>query len=198
MNKFYVFIILGFFIAVFSLLFSCALPSKIVVEYDDVKSVTRIKDENSYKIVERNHSIAWFGKTFYREKNSAKNNLIKVYDVLKFYGTTVKLEDSIFIVTDKSKIYPISLQHYEKEILRNIEPKKEDIIKADSTKISVITGYEEFNYTIVSFNYNLNQEMREAILEAHELKFRYYIGFNMITVKIEKRDLENLKKMLEM
>jgi len=61
-----------------------------VVEYDDVKSVTRIKYENSYKIVERNHSIAWFGKTFYREKNSAKNNLIKVYDVLKFYGTTVK------------------------------------------------------------------------------------------------------------
>ena len=171
------------------------VPPILIVEKDEIKSTTRTTFSQEYRVSEKHSTVVLFGKTFFKETNLKNESVVKVYDVLKLKKGADQLEKTIYLVADQ-KMFPIRIDHIELENSTDIHKETHDIMKADSTKVTVITGYNEYNYTIHKFNYILSDEMIQSIAVAQELKFRYYSGMNMITVKIKDANLKKVKKLV--
>lgn len=186
-------------IVLFSFLLSCSLPSflskKYRVEHDDVKKSMRYIYEGSYSVMERDNPVVWLGKTFYRERDSLNKSKSVVYDFVKLISSARTIDSLMYLVTD-TKTYTIEIKNLEKEFKKEIDTDTEKIIKADSTKIDVITGYNEYYYQIFKFNYTLTDDMIQAIIQSKQIKFRYYSGLSMITVVIKNQNLDKIKEVL--
>lgn len=168
----------------------------VKIEKDEIKNSKRYTYEDAYPINENNTGIVFFGKTFFREVDSVGINKTKVYDFIEFNKSQDKGEVEIYLATD-SKTFKIHLDNLAIEDKKSFKTDTEDIMKADSTKVKVITDYDVHYYQIFKLNYTLDNEMIESILKSNSLKFRYYIGIRMITVEVKGEKLNNVKKTLK-
>lgn len=169
--------------------------NKLKIEKDDVKKSTRYIYASSYKVIERNHPVAWFGKTFFKERDSLSNSKTKVFDVIKLTSSSNQVDSLMYLVTD-TNIFPVLIKNIEKSMVKEVDTDTKKIVQADSTQVEVITDYNEYYYQIIKFNYTLTDEMIQEILKSNQIKFRYYSGLSMITVVVKDHDFEKVKDVL--
>lgn len=84
------------------------------------------------------------------------------------------------------------------EIFAKMEktPITEDLETSDSTKTTVITGYNEEYKQIQKIKYQLYEKEIMAIKKCQNLKFRYYSEPEMITIKMKAKYLKKLKQFI--
>lgn len=97
-----------------------------------------------------------------------------------------------------SSVFPLDVLHIEKLNRTSISEDTETILTADSTEITVVTGYTQYYRRIVKLRYELNQEIVERIEDSYEVNLRYYVGPRMITIKLGRKNLKMLKKLMYM
>ncbi len=165
---------------------------KLSIENDEVKKSTRYIYAAFYSVLEKNHPVLYFKKTFFKEKDSLGNNDTKVYDVIELTSKADKLDSIIYLITE-AKTFPVLIKNIEKNIEKEVDIDTEKIMKADSTTVEVVTDYDEYYYQIFKFNYKLTDEMIQEILKSKQIKFRYYSGLSMITVVVKDKDFEKVK-----
>lgn len=173
---------------------SCITFSGILEENDVVYSSKRI----SYRHVSRDHNrktpLIHLDQTFVKEIRN-KDVTYSVYDILNLNSSSFKVEDKVFIIVG-DKVFNVNIVNKELDFSKNIRENKSDLLTADSTKISVVTGYSEENVKITRFTYQLTNEMVSSIKRANQVTFRYYAGPSMMSVKLGKYDLKRIKKVL--
>ncbi|MBK6265484.1 hypothetical protein JKA74_10585 [Marivirga sp. S37H4] len=170
--------------------------SNPIVEHDEVKGVTRFKKTLFYYFSEeRNSSFIKNEQQIFKEISPFQDQY-NVYDYLHLDDRLNHIENTIYFIIDQ-QIYPIEINFQSTKNLSEIAKDEEDILLADSTKMSVITDYEIKNYAVISIHYQLEKEIITKISYAKDVKIRYYTPPEMITLKLSNHKIKTFKALAE-
>ncbi|MDY0198273.1 MAG: hypothetical protein RBR68_10720 [Tenuifilaceae bacterium] len=188
---------MGFFLIGF-LLQSCLAFRGITVVDDAVYSTRRIKAEFLYDIAqEHNSPLISLNQKIIKEVKSDSWYQYRVYDFIRLKRSSFGLEKKVFIIVDNVP-FKVDIEFIESEIFSQIDEQRKDVLTADSTKISVVTGYTESQSRDYRFTYLIENEVIEKIEKSGNVMLRYYSGPDLITIKIRGINLSNLKKLIEL
>ncbi len=170
--------------------------SKPKIEHDDIKGITRFKSTLFYYLSEeRNSSFIKNEQLIYKETNGFKQEY-KFYDYLQLESRLKSIENTIYFIVD-GRNYPIEIHSQSKESLTEVDKEEEDLILADSSTTSVIRDYEIRNYSLISIQYTLEENLIREIANAEDVKIRYYAPPEMITLELSNLKLKAFRALAE-
>lgn len=184
------------------LLTACALPScglfnNIIVEEDVVNSSSRIRTEFEYRNAKEWASpLLLVQQTIIRETGKDNPTGIRIFDRIQLQSNSFQLENRVYLLLD-GKPFKAKVEDVEFERLRKVEEKRKEVLTADSTKVSVVTGYDRSETSSYKLTYSVSPEIVEKIKTCNKLRFRYYAGPDMITTTMSSWELNTLKKVLD-
>jgi hypothetical protein len=184
------------FVVLCSLFIGCRVTNRIVVKEDVVYSSKRVELKLLHKDIDLRSPLQNVLQSIVKQIGVETETSYKVFDVLTLTSASFKLEDKVFYIID-GKVFPMPIESKEIENSKILSENREDIQAADSTKISVITGYSENNSKITRFSYSLTDEVVSKLKEANRLVIRYYTGPDMISINVKKRKLNKIKKLID-
>ena len=169
------------------------LRSGIFVENDRVMKTRKVTYE-TYFVSNQRYEQSYTQKiTFLKETDRNSITNYTLYDVITLPVESFDLDDKMYIVADDNVInLPVSTQNQFNT--KKINEKKDEIMKSDSTKVTVVTGYDVVNKKTIQMTHPINDDILQKILQAHELHLRYYVGPNAINSEIKGTKLRNIKK----
>jgi hypothetical protein len=179
-----------------SLFIGCRVTNRIVVKEDIVYSSKRVELKLLHKDTDIRSPLQHVLQSFVKQIDSESETTYKVFDVLTLTNASFKLDDKVFYIID-GKVFQMPIETKEIENSKIISENKEEILAADSTKISVVTGYSENNSKITRFSYRLTDEAVSSLKGANVVVIRYYSGPDMISIKVKNRKLKKVKEMIE-
>ena len=169
------------------------LRSGIFEENDRVMKTRKVTYE-TYFVSNQRYEQSYTQKiTFLKETDRNSITNYTLYDVITLPVESFDLDDKMYIVADDDIInLPVSTQNQFNT--KKINEKKDEILQSDSTKITVVTGYDVVNKKTIQMTHPINDDILQKILQAHELHLRYYVGPNAINSEIKGTKLRNIKK----
>lgn len=177
------------------LLTGCSLGGRIYEKYDQVQEVSRYELDLNYRIFDRRSPLLFMEQSIVKEV-TAKESKYSVYDALVLNSLSYQVKGELYIIIDEEVFKP-AVTSLEYENAREIQEKSEEVMRADSTTVKVVTGYTENNKKITRFSYSLDNSMIDSIRTANNVLFRYYAGPDMITIKLKGLKLKRLKRLIE-
>ncbi|MGE4289659.1 MAG: hypothetical protein AB7E36_13330 [Salinivirgaceae bacterium] len=173
---------------------SCIVFSHIQQQTDRVYDTRRFETTFNYSGFLKAPSLIEAKQTLVKEI-SDKGTTYTVYDVLILSGLSYQLSQQVFLLIDND-VFPIQLKGVEQENSRTVSQETKDITTADSTTISVVTGYTDSNRKITRFSYQLSDTIIEKIKHADQVIFQYYAGPEILTLKMKSLRLNRFKKLI--
>lgn len=177
---------------------SCTSPSftqTIQTQYDNATDTKNFRWNHRIQQINFRSPLAYVDQSFVKQLDRHGVAQYRLYDVVVLHANAFRLEDKIFMLLDEK---PVNLQPLKREddvmVSRDVE--RDDILTADSTKISVVTGYSENKYRITRLEYLLTSETVNQIQATTTIQFRYYSGPNIITVSFSPEKVQRLKELL--
>lgn len=172
--------------------------NEIRVEYDAVKSTKRLtKNFYYYRPLEKRTPLYSVKQTILKEIKPEEEITYTVFDNLRMSPQAHNLENQMFLILG-NEIIPIDIKEIQIENSSNITEETGTILAADSTTVSVVTGYSQQNSKHYKISYQLTTDIIGKISRADEVLFRYYCGPNMITTALRESKLNRLKEMIVM
>jgi hypothetical protein len=135
-------------------------------------------------------------QTIIKEINARDEVTYTAYDVLTLSSSSFRPDDKVFVIVDNEP-FQMTIKRNEYENFKSISEDKKDIMAADSSSVSVVTGYSESSGKIARFSYEIPEEVISKIKVANQILLRYYSGPSMITVKPGGGNLKKLKKLID-
>jgi len=176
---------------------SCLLFRTIVVEDDVVNSTSRIRAEFEYRVAkEWSSPLIAVTQTVIRETGKDTTVGIRIFDRVLLNPNSFRLENRVYLLID-GKPFQANVEEVQFEHFSTINEKRKDVLTADSSKVSVVTGFDRNESNLYKLTYMVNPQTVERIKTCSILQFRYYAGPDMITTSMNRWELNILKKMLE-
>ncbi|HET8860018.1 hypothetical protein [Marivirga sp.] len=167
-----------------------------VVEYDEVKGITRFKKTLFYRYaLERNSSFMKSEQLIYKEASGLQEDY-KFYDYIQLENRASSIENTMYFIVDGQN-FPVEIITQGKESKSEIDKDEEDVLLADSSKKTVITDYEIRHFTLVSIHYKVENDLIKKITNADNVKIRYYAPPEMITLNLSRHKLKIMKALHE-
>ncbi len=107
-----------------------------------------------------------------------------------------QLEKEVYIIVD-GEVREMNVSQMKTEKSFSVSEDEETIITADSTSVSVVTGYNKYESRKVKLQYVIDNGTIDMIGDAENVRFRYYAGPDMITVRGSRSQLKRFKKLIE-
>lgn len=177
------------------LLTGCSVGGRIYEKYDQVQEARRYEMDLNYRIFDRRSPLLFMEQSIVKEV-TAKESKYSVYDALVLNSLSYQVKDELYIIIDEEVFKP-AVTSLEYENAREIQEKSEEVMRADSSTVKVVTGYTENNKKITRFSYSLDDKMIDGIRTANSVLFRYYAGPDMISIKLKGLKLKRLKRLIE-
>lgn len=184
--------------AIFSVTFiqGCAAFMGIRVENDSVKSTRRITARFTHEVARENHSpLVRVNQSIVKELRGSQLDTYTVFDVVTLRGNSFKLSDEVYVIVDDQPFQVKILQH-DMETISKIMENKSSILAADSTSVSVVTGYNQYQHHVTRLSYTLDNSVIEKMKFASKVQYRYYAGPDVITIRLRGTKLNSLKMLL--
>ncbi|MCE1200800.1 MAG: hypothetical protein LWX09_01725 [Bacteroidia bacterium] len=170
--------------------------TRLFEEHDVVKNTLRFRQEYYFnEVKERRTPFLGLQKTMLKEVAPDGKEILRVYDRLSLSLGSFKPERTVFLIID-GKVYPFEGLDPEHDISTQISEDRKDVLTADSTRVSVVTGYSATQSRLVRYNYNITHEVMDNMMNAKEIAFRYYAGPAMMTVQVGPKNLKNFRKLI--
>lgn len=179
-----------------AMFWSCSTANRIYTEHDIVYSTARFELKYHFRDRDRRSPLYFFTQSIVKEINQGNDVSYNAYDVLSLSGSSFRMDEKVILVID-NKAYPMNVDRMELENVRSISENTADILTADSTSVSVITGYSENNRKITRFRYNIPATVMGIIKESDQIFLRYYSGPSMLTVKPKKNSIKKIKELID-
>ncbi len=178
-------------------LHSCGIFRNVIVEQDEVSGTKRNRTEfQYYGAREWSSPLMRINQTILKETGPTGMINVRVFDRIQLQVNSFRLEKLVYLIID-GKPYSTQVDDMEFDRLTSIQEKRKDIVTADSSKVSVVTGYDKSDSKYYKLTYTLNPETLENIKTCKKLRFRYYSGPDMITTTMSAWELNLLQYMLE-
>lgn len=176
---------------------NCSTSNRIYSRSDIVTSTKRIELKYSVKDHDRRSPLFYFTQSVVKEINPENEVLYTAYDVLSLSASSFRLDEKAYFLID-NEACPVVIDRMELENVRNISEDTENILRSDSTTVTVVTGYSENNRKITRFSYNIPASVISKIRGSEQLALRYYSGPSMITVKPRSKSVKKLKQLIDL
>ncbi|MFV0470725.1 MAG: hypothetical protein ACK5L7_01640 [Paludibacteraceae bacterium] len=179
------------------LLSGCGITNSIRIENDIVMKTKRVTYSVYFSANQRYEPYYSQDISFVKETDKNNRTTYTIFDVITLPVESFDIEeDKLYMIIDDDVIsFPTTyVKQYDS---RKITEKKGEIMKSDSTKVSVVTGYDVVNKKTIHMTHILSDEIVEKIRKANVLNLRYYMGASYINSEIKKKKMENLKKMID-
>ncbi len=173
----------------------CSLGGRIYKKYDQVQKVDRYEMDLNYSDFNLRSPLLYMEQSIVKEV-SAKESKYSVYDVLVLNSASYRVKEELYIIVE-DEIFKPAVSSLEYDNTREIREKSEEVMRADSSTVKVVTGYTENNKKITRFTYTLDNELVERIRKANIVLFRYYAGPDMVTIKLKGLKLKRVKRLIE-
>lgn len=184
-------------IVLLSLLQSCGLFRNIREEVDLVRSSKRMRADFEYRFTEeRMTPLILITQTVVKESKPDALPKLTFYERIRLNASSFKLEKNVYVLVD-DVAYPGKIESMEFEREYKMEEKRKDVVTLDSSKISVVTGVNNFENNLYRLTYTIDDEAIEKIKSCSKIRFRYYAGPDMITTGMYRYDLETLKMLVQ-
>ncbi len=122
-----------------------ALQNSVHVENDRVMKTKRVLYETSFYANQRYEPYYTQNITIVKETNNDHKTTYSIYDVISLPSESFEIdENKLYLIIDE-EIIPFPTVFKREYNSRNISEKKEDVMKSDSTKMSIVTGYDVVN-----------------------------------------------------
>ena len=105
------------------------------------------------------------------------------------------MENTVYLIAD-ADVIPFGNLQADVDLSSSISENRENILTADSSSVSVVTGYTTYQHKLLRFHYEMDTVAQSKILNAKNVAFRYYAGPSMMTAKVHRRDLKFLKELI--
>lgn len=172
--------------------------SFIQINNDSVKGVKQIRREFTYaNVMEWDSPFMSNTQTIVKEIDKNNVQSYTIYENLKLKINSFDLEQTVYLIIGE-KSYPIKIEMQENTIRHDFSENTKSILTADSTKITVVTGYTNVNWRNITYSYNLPSQVISEILNAQEIRFRYYAGPVWMTTRLSGLSLKRLKQLIVM
>jgi hypothetical protein len=185
-------------IAIFATCFlpSCIAVQGIVAENDVVFASNRHKAEFVYNFPQELFSpLIRINQTIVKEINKDANETYKVYDIVTLNSRSFRVNDDVYWIIDNQP-FRVKVDQIESAAVSQIEENRKDILTADSTTISVVTGYDQNLHRVNHIAYTVDKSIIDRIKYANRVQLRYYAGPNMVTVRMNTFDLNRIKNLI--
>ncbi|MDX9846638.1 MAG: hypothetical protein RBT74_06635 [Tenuifilaceae bacterium] len=178
------------------LLFSgCVGLRGIRSEYDVVTSTNRYKSNFTYlRTQERFSSLSRVNQSVVGERTQDGSSKFRVYDVVVLNGNGFRVSEEVYVIVDKAP-HKVIVDLVDRETLSKNEEVRSSVLTSDSTTVSVVTGFNQYEQRVNRIAYTLDNALVDAIKQANRVYFRYYAGPDMITVRMNSAELRRLKKL---
>ena len=128
---------------------SCNSVSRIFESNDIVYNTKRFELELTNVDYPRRSPV------FYSEQNIVKlikedNTTYILYDLLMTKSKSYKIDDKVFMLIN-NQVFPLKIGHKEYEYAKQWKEDTDKVLKADSTQVTVVTGYSENNKKIIVY-----------------------------------------------
>lgn len=183
-----------FFVIVFLSLSACA-PS-LYTETDRVTNTRYVKCEMYFR--NNNFREPQYSQQVIVAKETKRNQepIYTWYDALTLSVQNFDIDmDNIFLIID-NEIFPVKSTYVKRQGEQRINENKTDVMQSDSTKISVVTGYDVVQKNIYQMTHPVSSDVMNRILDANEVIIRYTAGAQFINSEIKGKNLKNLKKLI--
>ena len=169
------------------------LRSGIFEENDRVMKTRKVTYE-TYFVSNQRYEQSYTQKiTFLKETDRNSITNYTLYDVITLPVESFDLDEKMYIIADDDIMnFPVSTQNQYNT--KNINEQKNEILQSDSTKITVVTGYDVVNKKTIQMTHPINDDILQKIARAREVHLRYYVGPNAINTEIKGAKLRNIKK----
>ena len=179
------------------LISSCSVfRSNITKQKDEIMNTKRFSFKTTYSNNSKDEPVYNQSVHFLKEIDRYDKEVYTLYDVITIPYESFDLSDKMYIIVDKD-IFPLENTSKEKIIGQDINESKSNILKADSTKATVVTGYDVVNKKAIKMVHSLDINIIDKIENASKVFLRYYIGPEMITSEIKGYELRTLKKLIK-
>jgi hypothetical protein len=178
----------------------CTFPrsSRIIRQYDQIKKEKRFSLRmDFFRTKERYTTFYSLEKNFLKIIPSSGKAVIRVYDRLNLSPESYSLSDTLYLIADR-QAFPIKMKAQKDQILHQTQTQNNEIMQADSTTVTVVSGIQEYEYKQEQFYYTLNSREIKALQQAKKVSFRYYTQAEMFTLHLTGGMLKKLKKLLAM
>lgn len=173
-----------------------ALMNPVHVENDIVMKTKRVLYETSFYTNDRYEPSYSQTITMVKETNNDNKTTYSIYDVITLPSESFEIdENKLYLIIDE-EIIPFPTVFKREYNSRKISEKKEDVMKSDSTKISVVTGYDVVNKKNIQMTHILSEDIISIISTASAVYLRYYVGASYINTEIKGGKLANVKKLI--
>lgn len=163
-----------------------------------MKSTKRIKKETYYsRSVETPSPLYDANQTILKEIDSISHTTYSAFDILSTNVRSTSLEQKVYIILDNVDVISIDFDTYESGNQNITSTKKEDVMLADSSTVSVVTNYSQQDVTNHKVSYTIPLEVIDKMRQANFIKFRYYLDANIITLQPKARDLNLIKELID-
>lgn len=179
------------------LLSSCeVLQNTVHVENDKVMKTKRVLYEASFYANQRYEPSYNQTITMVKETNSDNKTIYSIYDVITLPSESFEIDEKkLYLIIDED-IIPFPTVFKREYNSRNISEKKEDVMKSDSTKMSIVTGYDVVNKKNIQMTHILSEDIISKISKASTVYLRYYLGASYINTEIKGVKLANIKTLI--
>lgn len=182
-----------------TLLIACFRPplaSKFEQDYDRVRQTYRARQNFfHYRSEERLVYFMSLQQSILNEMDNTGAKTLRIYEQMNMSLSGYAPNNEMFMLTE-NEIIKIPLKEVKPELYRGMTEERSDILTSDSTKVSVVTGYSEFQRRLYRYEYQLEPALLDVIVNAQELSFRYYAGPDRITVRYTPAQLKKLKALI--
>lgn len=118
------------------------------------------------------------------------------YDVVTLSVRNFDLDvDDIYLLID-DEVFPLKNTYEKQKGERKVNEQTQDVMRSDSTKVSVVTGYDVVEKNVYQMKHPVSAEVMDKILDAQQVILRYSVGAQFINSEIRLKDLDNLKKLI--
>ena len=180
-----------FVIAMLFMLSACS-PS-VYIEKDKVTDVQFVKLKMDLYGNASNEPYYRQELTVVKEIDKNDSVSYRLYDVNTMKDKSFELDSKKMYLIIDDDIYPLENDYEKRYNDQQISEKKEDVMKSDSTKISVVSGYNVVNEKVYQMIHPIANETMAQISHAREVALRYTAGPDFLNSEIQGRNLINLK-----
>ena len=180
-----------------------ACSSSVYTEKDKVTNTQFVKlkidlSGGSFFLPRGSRNEPYYRQELTIVKEISKNNLVsyKLYDVITMPDKSFELDSKKMYIIVDNDIYPLENDYEKRYNDQQINENKKEVMQSDSTKVSVVSGYNVVNEKVYQMIHPVSPEIMEQISDAKEVILRYTAGPDFINSKIKGRDLNNLKRLI--
>lgn len=119
------------------------------------------------------------------------------YDVMTLSVKNFDLDMNDMYLLVNKEVFPLENTYERMRNERNVKEKTQEVMKADSNTVSVVTGYDVVQKNVFQMVHPVSSDVMNRILDAGEVVLRYKVGPQFIHSEIRNKDLANIKTMIK-